>query len=98
MLGLRRKHGGRRALWSDYPMARYYERYGLWPMPLTAGWTAKTPTLNARGEASREAGYGKSVRFDEGRSRAWELATAACSPSSSAPPTLPRFGTQRFGI
>jgi len=33
-----RKHGCRRALWSDYPTVRLYARYGLWPMPLTAGW------------------------------------------------------------
>ena len=56
-----RKHGCRRALWSDYPTARLYERYGLWPMPLTAGWTAKTRKLNACDQASRKAGYGKSV-------------------------------------
>ena len=56
-----RQHGCRRALWSDYPVVQLYERYGLWSLPLTAGWTGTTPKLNARDEASRKAGYGKSV-------------------------------------
>ena len=57
-----RKHGGRRALGSDYPVATLQERYGLWPLPLTAGWTGQTPRLNAHEEASRKAEYGKPVR------------------------------------
>jgi len=54
-----RKHGGRRALWRDYPATVLYDRHGLWPLPLTAGW--KDSKLNARDEASRKAGYGKPV-------------------------------------
>jgi len=31
-----RKHNRRKALWRDYPGYVLYERYGLWPLPLTA--------------------------------------------------------------
>jgi group II intron reverse transcriptase/maturase len=31
-----RKHRCRKALWSDYPVAVLYSRYGLWPLPRTA--------------------------------------------------------------
>lgn len=34
-----RKHACARALWTDYPNESLYQRYGLWPLPLTAGWT-----------------------------------------------------------
>lgn len=34
-----RKHACSRALWSDYPNQALYERYGLWRLPMTAGWT-----------------------------------------------------------
>jgi group II intron reverse transcriptase/maturase len=39
MRWLWRKHGRSRALWTDYPIPLLYSRYGLWPLPLTAGWT-----------------------------------------------------------
>ncbi len=34
-----RKHNCSRALWTDYPDQALYDRYGLWPLPTTAGWT-----------------------------------------------------------
>jgi hypothetical protein len=33
-----RKHGKKRALWSDYPDERLKEQYGLWPLPTQAAW------------------------------------------------------------
>jgi len=42
MRWLWRKHARKRALWTDYPIPMLYDRYGLWPMPLTAGWTRPT--------------------------------------------------------
>src|SRR6185503_14514950 len=42
MRWLWRKHARRRALWTDYPIPTLYDRYGLWPIPLTAGWTRQT--------------------------------------------------------
>ena len=42
MRWLWRKHGCRRALWSAHPPVVLYGRHGLWPIPLTAGWTGKT--------------------------------------------------------
>lgn len=33
-----RKHGKKRALWSDYPEERLYGHYGLWPLPLKVAW------------------------------------------------------------
>jgi RNA-directed DNA polymerase len=35
---LRRKHGQRRALWSDYPDQRLAGQYGLWPLPERVAW------------------------------------------------------------
>jgi RNA-directed DNA polymerase len=34
-----RKHDCSHALWTDYPDQALYDRYGLWPLPTTAGWT-----------------------------------------------------------
>jgi RNA-directed DNA polymerase len=34
-----RKHACARALWTDYPDAKLYHAYGLWPLPTAAGWT-----------------------------------------------------------
>lgn len=34
-----RKHARSRALWTDYPNEALYGRYGLWHLPMTAGWT-----------------------------------------------------------
>jgi len=33
-----RKHGQKRALWSAYPNERLHQQYGLWPLPVRAGW------------------------------------------------------------
>jgi RNA-directed DNA polymerase len=33
-----RKHGKKRALWSDYPDRRLQEQYGLWSLPESARW------------------------------------------------------------
>jgi RNA-directed DNA polymerase len=33
-----RKHGKKRALWSDYPDERLQAQYGLWPLPERAAW------------------------------------------------------------
>jgi group II intron reverse transcriptase/maturase len=33
-----RKHGQKRALWSDYPDERLQVQYGLWPLPERAAW------------------------------------------------------------
>ncbi len=33
-----RKHGRKRALWSDYPDQRLQEQYGLWPLPKRVAW------------------------------------------------------------
>jgi len=33
-----RKHGQKRALWSDYPDERLKEQYGLWSLPEYAAW------------------------------------------------------------
>ena len=33
-----RKHGQKRALWSDYPEERLREKYGLWPLPERVAW------------------------------------------------------------
>ena len=33
-----RKHGKKRALWSDYPDVRLREHYGLWPLPERVAW------------------------------------------------------------
>ena len=33
-----RKHACSRALWTNYPNEALYDRYGLWPLPVTAGW------------------------------------------------------------
>jgi len=33
-----RKHGKKRALWSDYPNERLREKYGLWPLPERVAW------------------------------------------------------------
>jgi group II intron reverse transcriptase/maturase len=35
-----RKHACARALWTDYPDEKLYKFYGLWPLPVKAGWTA----------------------------------------------------------
>jgi len=32
-------HACARALWTDYPNEALYGRYGLWHLPMTAGWT-----------------------------------------------------------
>jgi group II intron reverse transcriptase/maturase len=48
MRWLWRKHGRSRALWTGYPIPILYSRYGLWPMPLTAGWTPKPPPESKR--------------------------------------------------
>jgi RNA-directed DNA polymerase len=37
-----RKHACARALWEDYPDETLYNFYGLWPLPVAAGWT-QTP-------------------------------------------------------
>ena len=34
-----RKHACARALWTDYPREKLYGFYGLWPLPVRAGWT-----------------------------------------------------------
>ena len=34
-----RKHACRRALWKHYGDPVLYQRYGLWALPLRAGWT-----------------------------------------------------------
>jgi len=34
-----RKHACARALWADYPDEKLYTFYGLWPLPVAAGWT-----------------------------------------------------------
>jgi len=36
-----RKHGCARALWEAYPDEKLYNFYGLWPLPVKAGWTAR---------------------------------------------------------
>jgi len=33
-----RKHGRKRALWSDYPDPRLRGQYGLWPLPIRVAW------------------------------------------------------------
>lgn len=33
-----RKHGQKRALWTDYPDERLQEQYGLWPLPTRVAW------------------------------------------------------------
>ena len=33
-----RKHGKKRALWSDYPNERLRENYGLWSLPERVAW------------------------------------------------------------
>jgi group II intron reverse transcriptase/maturase len=33
-----RKHGRKRALWSDYPDQRLQDQYGLWPLPKRVAW------------------------------------------------------------
>jgi group II intron reverse transcriptase/maturase len=37
-----RKHACRRALWKHYGDPVLYQRYGLWALPLRAGWTTMT--------------------------------------------------------
>ena len=34
-----RKHARARALWEAYPNGKLHEFYGLWPLPVKAGWT-----------------------------------------------------------
>jgi group II intron reverse transcriptase/maturase len=34
-----RKHACARALWEAYPDEKLYDFYGLWPLPVAAGWT-----------------------------------------------------------
>lgn len=34
-----RKQGCAKALWADYPDKKLHTFYGLWPLPVTAGWT-----------------------------------------------------------
>jgi group II intron reverse transcriptase/maturase len=36
-----RKQGCARALWAGYPEEKLYNFYGLWPLPVQAGWTAR---------------------------------------------------------
>lgn len=36
-----RKHACARALWADYPDEKLYAFYGLWPLPVKAGWTQR---------------------------------------------------------
>lgn len=36
-----RKHACARALWEDYPNEKLYNFYGLWPLPVAAGWTQR---------------------------------------------------------
>jgi len=36
-----RKHACARALWEAYPDEKLYDFYGLWPLPVQAGWTAR---------------------------------------------------------
>jgi RNA-directed DNA polymerase len=58
-----RKHDCSRALWKDYPDQALYDRYGLWPLPTTAGWTpARGAARSFATKPARRAGYGKSVR------------------------------------
>ena len=33
-----RKHGQKRALWSNYPDQRLHQQYGLWPLPERVAW------------------------------------------------------------
>ena len=37
-----RKGACRRSLWEDYPDKKLQDFYGLWPLPVTAGWTQAT--------------------------------------------------------
>jgi RNA-directed DNA polymerase len=64
-----RKHGCARALWEAYPTEKLYAFYGLWPLSVQAGWTARAgPEAmrpNRPGEPDTANPY---VRFDEGRS------------------------------
>lgn len=39
-----RKHACARALWEDYPDEKLYNFYGLWPLPVAAGWTQSRRT------------------------------------------------------
>ena len=58
-----RKHNRTKALWSDYPNELLHDRYGLWQLPMRVSWKLIRQTIRMpRDEATRKAGYGKSVR------------------------------------
>ena len=57
-----RKHACARALWEDYPNEKLYALYGLWPLPVKAGWTGPGRAGSDATKQTRRAGYGKAVR------------------------------------
>lgn len=77
-----RKHGRRKALWSDDPDERLWAHYGLWPLPLRVAWRRATQGRTECLARTRPAN--PFVRFDEGR-----VGAAGRGPLRSSAPTLP---------